>query len=66
MKTNKDALEGLTEEVRAKVVACKTEEELQSLLDDQGVEIGEELLGEIAGGRRNTCPYLFDTGIVRK
>ena len=46
----------LTEEQKAKVMACKTAEELVALAKAEGVELSEEQLDAIAGGDSFWCP----------
>ena len=43
-------LNGLTGEQKAKAKACKTVEELTSLLSDLGVPLPDELLDNVSGG----------------
>ena len=46
----------LTEEQKAKVMACKTVEELIALAEAEGVELSDEQLNSIAGGDSFWCP----------
>ena len=46
----------LTEEQKARVMACKTSEELIALAEAEGVELSEEQLDSIAGGDSFWCP----------
>ena len=46
----------LTEEQKAKVMACKTVEELIALAEAEGVELSDEQLNAIAGGDNFWCP----------
>ena len=43
-------LNDLTEEQKAKVLACKNTEELVALAKDEGVELTDEQLGAVSGG----------------
>ena len=44
-------LDTLTEEQKSKVLACKTEDELEQVLDDYDIEIPDEMLEDVAGGK---------------
>ena len=46
----------LTEEQKARVMACKTADELIALAKAEGVELSEEQLDAIAGGDSFWCP----------
>ena len=43
--------EDLNTEMQEKVEACETAEELMKLVEDEGIELSEEDLDDIAGGR---------------
>lgn len=54
-----ELLAKLTEEVKQKLAACKTQEEIQKILAAAGIEsLDDDLLENIAGGLngRFTCP----------
>lgn len=44
-------LDTLTEEQKSKVLACKNEDELEQVLDDYDIEIPDEMLEDVAGGK---------------
>ena len=46
----------LTEEQKAKAMACKTTDELIALAKAEGVELSDEQLNSIAGGDSFWCP----------
>lgn len=46
-----DFLNTLTPQQRAAVLECRTEEELEKVIDDQDIDIPDELLEEVAGGK---------------
>ena len=46
----------LTDEQKAKVMACKTADELVELAKAEGVELSDEQLNIIAGGDSFWCP----------
>ena len=48
----------LTEEQKAKISACKGPEDLLALAKEEGVELTEEQLSQVAGGweTKLTCP----------
>ena len=48
--------ENLTEEQKAKVMACKTADELVALAKEEGVDLSDEQLDSIAGGDSFWCP----------
>ena len=54
-----ELLKGLTEEQIAKVKACKSQEELLAIAKEEGVELTEEQLEVVSGGRCTSstkCP----------
>ena len=50
MDINKAILDGLSEEMRAKVGACESPKDLIALADEQGVELTDEQLQAVSGG----------------
>ena len=46
----------LTDEQKAKAMACKTADELVELAKAEGVELSDEQLNSIAGGDSFWCP----------
>ena len=46
----------LTDEQKARVMACKTAEELAALAEAEGVELSDEQLNSVAGGDSFWCP----------
>ena len=63
--TNEELFEKLTEEQKEKFKACKSEEELQKLLEEEGIELDPEQLEAVllpeagiafVAGRRETAP----------
>ena len=46
----------LTDEQKARVMACKTADELLALAKAEGVELSDEQLDSIAGGDSFWCP----------
>jgi hypothetical protein len=40
----------LTEEQKAKALACKSSEELRALVEAEGIELSDEQLGAVSGG----------------
>ncbi len=57
--TNEELFEKLTEEQKEKYKACKSEEELQKLLEEEGIELDPEQLEKIAGGGMR-CRHCFN------
>ena len=55
-------LNSLTEEQRAALTACRTEEELEQVIDDYDIEIPDEMLVGVAGGK-GIMPLLM-AGII--
>ncbi len=43
-------LNDLTDEQKAKAMACKTPEEILALAKDEGLELSDEMLDAVAGG----------------
>lgn len=58
-----DFLDTLTEEQRSALLACKTEEELEQAIDDYDIDIPDEMLVEVAGGKGKLIPTLL-AGII--
>lgn len=50
MDISNEILEGLTEDVRQKVAACTTPEELLALAASEGVELTTEQIEMVSGG----------------
>ena len=40
----------LSDELKAKIKNCKTDEELKNLLEAENIELDPEMLGEVSGG----------------
>ena len=53
--------EDLTPEQMEKARSCKTTEELLALAKEEGFELSDAELGEIAGGNWNKCSYDGDS-----
>jgi hypothetical protein len=49
----KEFYESLSDEVKAKIKACKTEEEMLKVLQDEKIELDPELLESVSGGNSN-------------
>ena len=49
----KEFYESLSDEVKAKIKACKTEEETLKVLQDEKIELDPELLDKVSGGNDN-------------
>ena len=50
----KEFYNSLSEDVKAKLKNCKSEEEMMKVLDEEKVELDPELLDEISGGSKVT------------
>jgi len=61
MDVNKKFLEGLSEEMLAKVAACETAQDLVDLADAQGVELTDDQLEQVSGGSWGNCFNCGDT-----
>ena len=46
----KEFYESLSEDVKAKLKACKSDEEMMKVLDEEKIELDPELLDEVNGG----------------
>ena len=56
----KEFYESLSEDVKAKLKACGTEEEMMKVLDEEKIELDPALLDEASGGfycPTNQCPH---------
>ena len=49
----KEFYNSLSDEVKAKIKACKTEEEMLKVLQDEKIELDPELLDKVSGGNDN-------------
>ena len=50
MDINKEILDGLSEEMRARVSECESPKDLIALADEQGIELTDEQLEAVSGG----------------
>ena len=48
--SEKDFFDNLSDELKAKLRACKTEDELKKVLADAGIELDPDALADTAGG----------------
>ena len=56
----KEWFDGLDKDVQDKVKECKTMEELNDLLTEEGIDLSDELLQSIAGGgHSDSCPPYY-------
>ena len=56
--SEKNLFDNLSDEIKEKLIDCKSEEELTKVLADAGIELDKEMLKAVDGG------FAFD-GIVR-
>ena len=56
-------LDELSPELKEKVKACKTKEELVAVLKTEGVELAEEQLEALSGGVKHMCFGLDECGL---
>ena len=54
----KEFYESLSEDVKARLKACKSEEEMMSVLDEEKIELDPGILDEVSGGKL-ICNGLF-------
>ena len=50
MDINKESLNGLSDEMRAKIASCAIPEDILALAQDEGVELSDEQMESVAGG----------------
>ena len=50
MDINKESLNELSDEMRAKIESCATPEDILALAQDEGVELSDEQMESVAGG----------------
>lgn len=50
MEISKEMLDGLSEEMRSKIDACESAEDLIDLAESEGVELTDDQLEMVAGG----------------
>ena len=57
----KEFYESLSEETKAKIRACKSEQEMLKILAEERIELDPDLLDSVSGGNdnldRNNCNY---------
>ena len=53
----KEFYNSLSEDVKARLKACKTEEEMLKVLQDEKIELDPELLESVSGGNQNVCDF---------
>ena len=46
-----EIIDSMTEEQKAKAAACETPEELAALVAKEGIELSDEMLDAVAGGK---------------
>ncbi len=49
-KTRKEFYESLPDELREKIKACRSEEEMQKLLEEARIELSPDILETVSGG----------------
>ena len=54
----KEFYNSLREDVKTKIKACKTEEEMLRVLSEEKIELDPELLDEVSGGDSCGCATL--------
>ena len=52
--------EDLTAELKEKILACKTPEELLALAHEEGYELSDEELQAVSGGGTWDSPFIWD------
>ena len=57
-KNVQDFLNSLTEEQRTAVFACKTEEDLEKVVDEYDIDLPDEMLADVAGGK-GILPFIL-------
>ena len=60
MDKYKEMYDGLSDDLKAKVVTCKTGEELVALAESEGIELTDEQLDALSGGSDWSCNCFFD------
>lgn len=53
----KEFYDSLSEDLKAKVRACKSADEFQNLMKQESIELDPGLLDEMSGGAPYTCPF---------
>ncbi len=57
----KEFYNGLSDDVKRKIKACKTEEEMMKVLSDEMIELDPDLLEKVSGGLLlMDCNYVCD------
>ena len=52
--------DGLSEDVKAKLKACRSEEEMMKVLDEEKIELDPELLDGVSGGENRPCDIYWE------
>lgn len=63
MDINKDFLNDMDDDLKAKVAACETPEDIQTLAKAEGVELSDEQLDSISGGswtNTSECGHVYE------
>ena len=58
----KEFYNSLSEDVKAKLKACRSEEEMMKVLDEEKVELDPELLDGVSGGENQPCDIYWPEG----
>lgn len=51
----KEFYESLSDEVKAKIKACRSEEEMLKVLEQEQIELSADMLDAVAGGGHTVC-----------
>ena len=63
----KEFYNSLSEDVKAKIKACKSEAEMMQVLDEEKIELDPELLDEVSGGGfHDTCTLGCTPGYTKQ
>ena len=54
----------LSDDVKAKIKACKTEDEMLKVLGEEGIALDDDLLDSVSGGNKGGCPRHKSQGCV--
>lgn len=52
----KEFYESLSDEVKEKIRACASEQEMLQVLEDAQIELLPDMLDGVAGGKHSSCP----------
>lgn len=66
-RTTLNQINNLSDELKAKIKACQSDEDLKSLLAAEKIELDPEMMSAVSGGRirsRDDCPTVLRDNFI--